>query len=79
MIFLEDNTVDFFGIGNEQSRFGQLSQQAQNLQNHRSQQPQQQLQNSLHQTDALNQQVYANSLSKFFDFHKNQQQQQQQQ
>lgn len=74
MFFLEDST--FFGGGSEQNRFNQLSQQTQNLHNQRTQQ--QQLQNSLHPTDSLNHQVYANSLSKFFDFHKNQQQQQQQ-
>lgn len=68
--------MDFFGGGNEQSRFNQLTQQTQNLHNQRTQQ---QLQNSLHPTDSLNHPVYANSLSKFFDFHKNQQQQQQQQ
>lgn len=69
--------MDFFGGGSEQSRFSQLTQQTQNLHNQRTQQPQ--LQNSLHPTDSLNHPVYANSLSKFFDFHKNQQQQQQQQ
>lgn len=74
-IFPEDSTLDFFSGGNEQSRFNQLSQQTQNLHNQRAPQQQQQ---QLHPTDPLNHQVYASSLSKFFDFHKNQQQQQQQ-
>lgn len=76
-LFSEDNGLDFFGSGSEQNRFNQLSQ-TQNLHNQRTQQ--QSLQNGLHPTDnGLGHQVYANNLSKFFDFHKNQQQQQQQQ
>lgn len=75
-IFIEENGLEFFnGSNNDPNRFSQLSQQQQ-LQNQRSQQQQQH--NNLHSSDNLGT-MYANNLSKFFDFHKNQQQQQAQQ
>lgn len=75
--FLEDNGLDYFNGTNDPSRFNQLPQQQQQHLQHQRSQPQQS-QNNLHSSDSLSQ-MYANNLSKFFDFHKNQQQQQQQQ
>lgn len=65
--------MDFYTSSNETNRFNQLPhhQQSQNLQQ------QNMIGGNFNQPSQ--QQVYANNLSKFFDFHKNQQQQHQQQ
>lgn len=77
---ITDHTGDFFHNNSDSNRFSQIIHQQ--LQQQQQQPPAAhlppRLQNNPHSPDNLNQ-IYTGNMSKFFDFHKNQQQQNQHQ